>query len=66
VKSHVADVSRRTVTGPSHKEKQQVGKPHSEDPSTCGKEARSAAISRWLDEPPREAHWNTLTMFERR
>jgi hypothetical protein len=61
VKSHLTDVSTRTVTIPSHKEKRQVGKPHAKDSSTCGKEARSAAMLRWLHEQPRQEHWCALT-----
>jgi hypothetical protein len=63
VKPHVADVSTRTITVPSHKEKQQVGKPHAKDSSTYGKGVRSVAMSRWLNEDPRQQQWNPVTRF---
>ena len=63
VKSYVADVSTRTVTVPSHKEKQQVGKLHTKDSSTYGKGAGSVAMSRWLKEKPHQEQWNAVTRF---
>jgi hypothetical protein len=60
VESLAADVSTHTVSVPSHKEKRQIGKHHTEDSSTYGNGARSATVSRWLTEKPRQEQWNTV------
>jgi hypothetical protein len=90
VKSLAADVSARTVTVPSRKEKRQIGESHTKYSSTYGKGATvpshkekrqidrpqtkysstygegviSAAMLRWLDEPPSLGPWSPLTRLD--